>query len=99
MATPHNSAEKGAFGKAVLMPGSTGTSEKSNFKNGGMKGSGISRYMSTTARAVMMAVQVILVIITLRVDTVVVEISDIKKQLLPSGLYRRPRDLTVSVPP
>ena len=59
-----------------------------------------SRYIRTKAMAVKIAVLVSLVIMALLEDALVlVEISDIKKQLLPSGLYRRPRNLTVSVPP
>ena len=47
-------------------PTSTGISEKSNLRNGGINGSGTSRYISTNAIAVRMAVTVIRRIMALR---------------------------------
>ena len=78
------------------MPIRTGTSEKSNFKKGGKNGNGISRYISTTAIAVKIAAEAMRLVI-FEVDLRVgIRRSDIIINLLSSGLYRRPRNLTVS---
>ena len=66
-------------------PISTGSSAKSNFKNTGMNGSGISRYMSRTAIAVRMAHAAIRRIIIVRVilesALTVTLVSDIENTL------------------